>query len=324
MHLGYGLNYYGVLFYNCNWTEICSCCVVAPDCSFCWHYEDYDEILVLWKEDEKDCAAPRTRLHLNTILSALAILLHSKISSRIEYSIVHLNCKSNADRFMPPINLNLWQGLFGIWRYSFSYIQNLNELADGNHPITLKLPPQDIFRDAIVLWKNLVYEKISYFFSSIDNAKKYLLLQPIIDEWLTYYYEFPTIELDILREKMLFQPWYADVVQAIPHINPLGLIVIELPSIGHYALYDYYPEQNRSFVCRKDKNIGNLWHVELYVEYSEHIPLPREKNKHLHLLPKCDEDTAFPFRVQNISCSDFYDEHWLGNDYVWDRANIIF
>ncbi len=320
MRLEYKLNYYGVLFHNCNWNEICSCCIVAPDCSFCWHYEeDYDEILVLWKEDKKPCSAPRRRLYLNTILSALAILLYSKISSRVEYTIVHLNGNQASDRVMPPINLSLWGSLFGIGRYSFKYIQNINELSENANPVALKSPPQDIFKNANELWENFVYEKIRCFFSSIDGSERYLLLRPIIVEWLTYYYEFPTIELEVLREKMLFQPWYADVLKTIPHINPLGLIIIELPSIEHYALYDYYPEQNRSFICIKDEKIEALWHIELCIEHSENISLPHEKDKNLHLLPKHVANATFPFSIENVPRSYFYDERWLGNNYVWDR-----
>lgn len=323
----HGLNYYGVLFHNCHWDDICRCCIVAPDCAFCWHYEEYyDAIVVLWKEDEEESEKPRTRTYLNSILSALAILLYSKISSRVEYTIVHLNRGSTSNGLMPSINLNLWWGLFGIGRYSFKSIQNINELKDGSHPATMKLPPSNVFREAGELWENLIYEKLKYFFISIDNAKEYLLLQPIIDEWLTYYYEFPTTELEILRTKIRFQPWYAEVMKSIPHLNPLGLIVIELPSIERYALYDYYPELNRYFVCREDNTFENLWHVELCAERSEDIPLPREINKHLHLLPKSkyNEETTFPFRVLHIPCAYFYDERWLGNDYVWDRADIIF
>jgi len=223
---------------------------------------------------------------------------------------------------MPPINLSLWGSLFGSLSYSFKYIQNINDLVEGARTVSLKLPSRDIFKNANELWKSLVYEKIKFFFTSIDSAQKYLFFQPIIDEWLAYYDEFPTRELDVLREKMLFQPWYAEVLKTIPHMNQRGLILIELPSIGRYALYDYYPELNRSFVCRKDERFEYLWQVEPCVEHSGHVPLPRDKSKHLHLLPQ-NENADFPILVEHVQCAYFYDERWLGNDYAWDRSDTM-
>lgn len=311
------LNYFGVLFYGVKPDVIFSCSICPPDDVCSWKNSAEDEFpvaLFLWKEDEPaECL--RTRAYLSSIFAALALLFSSE-NEDVPYCIVEL-CNRFECNNSPPIDLHLWRSTFTHTDFNYKRIKEIHDLdilmTDGTqHEVILVPADESIYNHAATKWEHLVKKKVTYLLDSADNAENYLLLKPLLDEWLHYYYEYPTAEIDHRLAQLYFLPWYADVLRSRSFLNPDGLRLVALKRQGQYALYDYFPERKRKFHYKtthyysKNTIYGK---VKIYEPKDEGLPLLYDEKKHLHLLP-IKSDTC-RLIIDNIPMTTFFNEDWL-------------
>ena len=312
------VNYLGVIFYGIKTDTICSCCIHPPDYIRSWGRNAKDEFpvtLVLWSEDTPDYEV-RKRVHLSSIITALAVLFSAKCENA-PYCIVELSNRPDGNRLMSN-NLHLWRSTFTRTEFEYKKIHSIHDLdeliEDFAKRVVVPIPVDKtiIYARAATEWDNLVKKTVMYLLNLADSAANYLLIKPMLDEWLHYSYEYPTTEITHKLYKLFFLPWYADVIRSRPILNPEGLRLVVLESQKQYALYDYFPERERKLyyetiqVFPENAIRGK---VKLYEPQDEGAPLPYDEKKHLHLLPIRSDN--YWLSIDDIPGTMFFDEDWL-------------
>ena len=312
-----GLNYWGVLFYGIEADLICSCCIYPPDYICSWESGTADEALatlVLWSEDAPK-EEVRKRVYLSSIFAALAVLFSEKRKSN-PYCIVELCSRPDSNCLM-PIDFHLWRSTFTCTDFEHKRIREIHDLdvliEDPAKRVVIPIPTDEaIYDHAATEWDHLVKKTVVYLLNLADSAANYLLVKPMLDEWLRYYYEYPTTEISHQLDKLYFLPWYADVLRSRPVLNHQGLRLVVLKSHEQYALYDYFPELKRKLYYETIQFYSEnaiRGKVKLYAPGDGEAPLPYDEKHHLHLLPIRSDN--YWLTIDNIPGTMFFDENWL-------------
>lgn len=312
------LNFLGVIFYGVKTDIICSCCIHPPDYIRSWGRDAGDEFpvtLVLWSEDTPDDEV-RKRVHLSSIFAALAVLFNAKCKVT-PYCIVELSNRSDGNRLMSN-NLHLWRSTFASTDFEYKRIHSVDDIGGLIEDfaklelLPISIDKTTVYARAATEWNNLVKKTVNYLLNLANSAANYLLVKPMLDEWLHYSYEYPTTEISNKLCRMFFLPWYADVIRSRPILNPEGLRLVVLESQKQYALYDYFPERERKLYYETIQFISEDFirgKVRLYDPHDEGAPLPYDAKKQLHLLPIKSDN--YGLRIDDIPGTMLFDEDWL-------------
>lgn len=350
-------NYFGICFWKdfLPWEDFCRLCIAEPDDAF----EMGEFLIALWREEES-ATHPRAKPCFGTILTAMCCNAAMYLQC---LSLVYLH-QNETNFSFSPLNLRAWK-FSNKWNfYDFKIFHSMEELlhelegrsectGKGNeavrtfHSLTV---PENLIAQAADRWEREIYDRLDVLFHQMADAKSFLLLRPILNEWLHYSWQisirYPEkhFQLAAQWEKFCFMPWYGAALQKIdPPCHEIGLCVVRLPSIQRFAVYDYCPERNRRFVFELQGNEVS-WGYErpegllvIAKEASGEDVLPLDKAKHLHLLPlslppghsvihpssyEGFPSLYLPSRNEEeknfLQSSVHYDESWLGMDYHWE------
>ncbi len=330
-------NYIGVEFQYALWEVVSRCCIYPPDAAFGrkqrgWKDEDgkpvrRESVFLFWRMDEPESeyvnsAAERPRLH--TILAALSQLC-SRYAEKTDYIVLHALRRKKARTFKgsdwPSVNYQLWHSGFDFCDYAFQ-LEEHGDDDDFEAKLPPALPPLDekFCQAAKKQWIALVAERMEYLLDTICDARSYEMLKPMLDEWFRYANQLDVRCLDwrVDIERLEFQPWYAEVLRRMPRLNPQGLCIIPLLSVGRFALLDYRPEEGRRFRFEA-RTIGSVPSGRILPAEDGEEALPYDAAKQLHLLPVPCENYLSNLWVPGIKTGVFYQEDWLGRDYCWDK-----
>lgn len=203
-------NYLGVFFYDCKWEDVSRCCICPPDLAYRWHKKDeedeWDNILVLWKEDEAPDEKPRVRVYLGSIMAALALLFSSRHGTRLAYNRL-VNLRHRDGEHVSAVDFHLWKSTFTSCNFRLSDIRSIDELELSGTPETLTAPDA-CYDAALTEWMELVYARMNRLLDSIHDAESYALFKPMLDSWFRYFCEYPEPDIEQRVNDLESSPWY--------------------------------------------------------------------------------------------------------------------
>lgn len=352
-------NYFGIYFWKdfLPWENFCRLCIAEPDDAF----EMGEFVIALWR-DEESATQPRAKPCFGTILTAMCCNATMYLQC---LSLVYLH-QNETNFSFSPLNLRAWKFSnkwnfydFKIFHSSEEWLHELEERSEctGKEDAAVRTfrglnVSENLIAQAADRWEREIYDRLDILFPQVTDAKSFLLLRPILNEWLHYSWQisirYPEKHFQIAEqwEKLHFMPWYGAALQKIdPPCHEVGLCVVRLPSLQRFAVYDYCPERNRRFVFvlqgdevnwSRERPTGALINIK---EPSEANVLPLDKAKRLHLLPLslppehcvihpcsyegfpslyCSSSSRNEEERNFLRSSVHYDESWLGMGYHWE------
>ncbi len=333
-------NYIAIRFINAFWADISACCIYPPDAAFCddhaYQWYDADDkpiptpagkdghrITILWRMDEPN-DKPQIRPRLYAILAAFAHLYSRRVfrDDALEMLMVRYVETPYYGSDVPPANFCLWSNSFTFMEDSLRPRWVEGTVFEKKLPPAAPACPRDIYDAAAAQWRSLVNARLKYLLSIIHSAESFEMLKTMLDEWVSYTWQFGYDEALARRvERLCFKPWYAEALRRMPGLNEHGLCCLALPSIGRFALLDYRPEEGRRF-CFEEIESRCHWGAhegKLQLARNKEEALPYDAGKHLHLLPVVCNSPRDYVRIAGVKVAHLYRENWLGRDYCWDK-----
>ncbi len=332
-HINPDCDYIGIEFQDALWEVVSRCCIFPPDAAYGSKQEVWENalgelirrerIVLFWRMDksEVEClSAPAKRPCPHILLASLSQLCN-RYGERTNEVTLHVVRRAPHSFDWPSINYQLWHSGFYFADFTFQLKEHLDDGFEATLPPALPSLSIEFCQSAKREWVRLVAERVEYLLETIRDARSYEMLKPLLDEWM-HYGRLDSRYLDWKEDKVRFQfqPWYAKVLRRMPRLNPQGLCVIPLLSIGRFALLDYRPEEGRRFRYEALDLHSRISSGKLHRVDAGDNALPYDAAKHLHLLPVFCDMKSRSMVIAGVEMCVFYEEDWMGKDYHWDKS----